>query len=356
VVQLIEGVLSQGQRESLEIEDFIFHIIDPDADEDKRVIFLDEVNLHAKQREFFLARLKEIAEGTQYKFLEDAVHLKEPCVEIVSRSDRFIELSRHITQDFSGRHKGQMSPGVFVIATVKYLVAAGNWQKLVFLVKMDKRPSFSYSYKNENGRLVAAMSEIENALSEAKSAIQKSALIDVSNVFAWDVLAFDQIKKPLLGDYYKGFLGVIERQEDSYLTRSAHITVKKWARKLTKEKMPENEDAFGYSGRAFNYLVDHDAFDTDEFINAVVRDDDPERKAILKNQLREELASAGISGQRFRPQPGSISTKDKKQVYKTEEGVIITFEGDKAAVGLTTENIGNNRKRIIIETGNLIIK
>jgi len=58
VVQLIEGVLSQGQRESLEIEDFIFHIIDPDADEDKRVIFLDEVNLHAKQREFFSSQIK----------------------------------------------------------------------------------------------------------------------------------------------------------------------------------------------------------------------------------------------------------------------------------------------------------
>ncbi|MFA5923287.1 MAG: hypothetical protein WC856_18695 [Methylococcaceae bacterium] len=128
MVQLIEGVLSQGQRESLEIEDFIFHIIDPDADEDKRVIFLDEVNLHAKQRDFFLARLKEIAEGTQYKFLEDAVHLKEPCVEIVSQSDRFLELSRHITRDFSGRHKGQMSAEYLSLQllSILLLVAAGN--------------------------------------------------------------------------------------------------------------------------------------------------------------------------------------------------------------------------------------
>jgi hypothetical protein len=86
----------------------------------------------------------------------------------------------------------------------------------------------------------------------------------------------------------------------------------------TKEQIPENEDALGYSGRAFNYLVDHDTFDTDEFINAVVRDDDSDRKAALQNRLREELANAGISGQRFRPQPGSIRTKDKKQVYKTE--------------------------------------
>jgi hypothetical protein len=354
VVQLIEGVLSQSQRDSLEIEDFIFHIIDPDADE--RVIFLDEVDLHAKQRDFFLARLKDIAEGTQYKFLEDAVHLKKPCVEIVNTPSQFIELSRNITTDFAGRHKGQMSAGVFVIATVKYLVTANNWQKLVFLVKMDKRPSFSYSYKLKDGKRVASMSEIENALSEAKSAIQKSALIDISDVFAWDVLALDQIKKPLLGEYYQGFLGVTERQSDSSLTRNTHSTVKKWARKLTREQIPEDQDALDYIGRAFNYLVDHDTFVTDDFINAVVKDDNHDRKASLKSLLREDLATAGINGQTFRPQAGSIAKKEKKQVYKTEEGVIIIFEGDKTTVGLSTKDLGNNRKRITIETGNLIIE
>lgn len=356
MVQLIEGVLSQNQRDSLEIEDFIFHIIDPDAEEDGRVIFLDEVNLHAKQREFFLARLKDIAEGTQYKFLDNAVHLKTPCTEIISIPNRFVELSRSITTDFAGRHKGQMSAGVFVVATVKFLVSANNWQKLVFLVKMDKRPSFSYSYKEENGRRIASMSEVENALSEAKSAIQKSALIDVSDIFAWDVLALDQIKKPLLGDYYKGFLGVTERQNDSSLTRNTHTVVKKWARELTKEQMPENEDALDYIGRAFNYLVDRDIFITDDFINTVVKDENPDRKENLKNLLREALAVAGISGQTFRPQAGSITKKDKKQIYKTEEGVIITFEGDKATVGLSTIDLGNNRKRITIETGKLIIE
>jgi hypothetical protein len=348
-------VLSQSQRDSLEIDDFIFHIIDPDADEAERVIYLDEVSLHAKQREFFLARLRDMAEGTQYKFLTDAAHLKGPCEEIVSTPNRFLELSRNITADFASRHRGQMSAGVFVVAIVKYLAAVNDWKKLVFLLKMDKRPSFSYSYKEENNKRIAAMAENENSLSEAKSAIQKSALIDVSNIFAWDVLAIDQIKKPLLGDYYKGFLGVTERQNDSTLTRSTHATVKKWARTLTKEEMPDNEDALGYIGRAFNYLVDHDTFVTDDFVNAVVRDNNPDHKGTLTSKLKAELAEAGISGQTFRPQAGSILKKDKKQVYKTEEGVIITFEGDKATVGLSTKDLGGNRMRITIETGNLVI-
>lgn len=353
--QLIEGVLSQNQRASLEIVDFIFHIIDPDGDEDNKVIYLDEVKLHAQQRVFFLARLTEIAEGTQYIFKENAVHLKKPCIEMLSSPERFVDLSKEMTEHFSGRHKGQMSAGVFIIATVKYLLKANDWQKLVFLVKMDKSQSFSYTYKIENGKRIAELPLIKNALAETKSAIQKSALIDVSNIFVWDVLAFDK-KNPLLGGYYKDFLGVTERQTDSALTRNTHTTVKKWARTLTKEQMPENEDAISYTGRAFNYLNDHDVFDTEEFINTVVRDDDQERKTLLQNGLKEELALAGISGQRFRPQPGSLRGKDKKQVYKTEEGVVITFVGSKEAAGLSTVSMGNNKQRIIIETGNLTIE
>lgn len=143
--------MSQVQRDSLEIVDFIFHIIQPDADEENRVVFLDEVQLQEKQRAFFLARLREIAEGTQYLFKPDAVHLKEKCQEVINAPSRFVELSRQITRDFSERHEGQMSPGVFVVATVSYLASAYNPQKLIFLVKMDKRPSFSYSYREEAG-------------------------------------------------------------------------------------------------------------------------------------------------------------------------------------------------------------
>lgn len=354
---LIEGVLTQVQRDSLEIADFIFHIINPEAVEDHlQVVYMDEVSLHPRQKDFFLARLREAAEGTQYVFKPDAVHLKDKCSEIVSKPECFVELSRHITEDFSGRHKGQMSAGVFVVATVKYLVSAHNWQKLIFLVKMDKRPSFSYSYSEQNGRRVAVMDEIENALTETKTAIQKSALIDVSGIFSWNVLASDRVKKPFIGDYFREFLGVTERQVDSVLTKTAHSTVKKWAQKLTSEQMPPGEDKLGYVGRALNYLKDRDVFDTDEFLNTVVRDGDATRKSVLVELLRKELVDVGIAGQQFRPRPDSLPKKETKQVYQTVEGVTIIFEGDKDGVGLQVKDIGNNRKQIIIETEKLEIK
>lgn len=352
----IEGVLSDTQRESLEIVEFIFHIIQPDADGNQEVVFLDEVQLQSKQKTFFLDRLRDVAEGTQYVFKPDSVHLKEKCEQLVEQSGRFTELSRHITSDFAERHKGQMAAGVFVVATVKYLAAANDWKKLVFLVKMDKRPSFSYSYKELEGKRVAVVEEIENSLNETKSAIQKCALIDVSDRFAWDVLAFDRTKRIGLSDYFRGFLGVTERQQDSVLTRSAHGAVRQWAKKLPKDDLPPGEDANTYAGRSLNYLNDHDIFDTEAYLNAVVRDDDERRKSELINDLRQQLAEAGVVGQRFKPKPDSLPQKARKQIYQTAEGVVITYEGDNEAVGITIENVEGGRKLIKILTNRLETK
>jgi hypothetical protein len=349
----LDGVLNQAQRDSLEIVDFIFHIIEPDADEGEEVVFLDEVQLQAKQKKFFLDRLREIAEGTQYVFKQDAVHLKEKCEQLTGEPGRFLELSRQITTDFSGRHQGRMSAGVFIVSVVKYLVAAHNWQQLVFLVKLDKQPTFTYSYEERNGRRVAVVNEVPNSLNENKNAVQKSALIDASGQFVWNVLAFDRVKKPGLSDYFRGFLGVTERQQESVLTRAAHTEVRKWAKKLPADKLPPGEDLNTFLGRSLNYLNDHDIFDTDEYLNAVVRDEDAVRKAELTQSLRDALAEAGVAGQQFRPQPGSLRDRDRKQVYKTLEGVTISFEGTQEAVGMNIEQLGAERVRITIETNRL---
>ncbi|MDD2661565.1 MAG: nucleoid-associated protein [Methylococcales bacterium] len=352
----IEGVLNQAQKNSLEIVEFIFHIIQSDTKEVENVIFLDEVQLQKKQKKFFLDRLADIAEGTQYVFKSDSVHLKEKCEHLLEEPNRFIELSRQITADFAGRHQGQMSEGVFVVSLVKYLAAHNDWKKLIFLVKMDKGLSFSYSYKEVNGKRIAIVEENKNSLNENKVAIQKSALIDVTDKFAWDVLAFDRVKKPRIGDYFRGFLGVIERQQDSELTRTAHITVRKWAKKLPVDRLPPGEDVNTFVGRSLNYLNDHNLFNTDFFLDTVVRDEDENRKSELIHSLREALADAGVAGQQFKPQPNSLPKKIRKQIYETAEGVTLSYEGEREAAGITIEDLGEGKKLIHILTNRLITK
>ena len=112
----LDAVLSTKQRESLNIEKFIFHIIDPK--EEGQVIFLDDIELKEKQKIFFLDRLRDIAEGTQYVFIPEAVHLKEKCTILIANQQNWNEITRQITVGFAGRHQEQMAAGVFVIAVV----------------------------------------------------------------------------------------------------------------------------------------------------------------------------------------------------------------------------------------------
>lgn len=355
MVQLLEAVITGDQRESFCIESFIFHIIQLDSSDESDFIYLDEVELHPKQEAFFLERLKEIAEGTQYIFRDESISLREKCQRLVLEPENFVTLSKNIASDFSGHHNRSMSPGVFVVAVIKYLKAAHDWQKLIFLVKMDGQPSFSYNYKEINGKRVAFVTDVQNALNETKKSIQKSALIDVSENHAWHVLATDRMNKTL-GVYFKKFLGVIERQQDSILTRATHSTVKKWAKAISRDELPPGEDVHTYGTRALNYLKDNDTFDTDSFIKTVLRDDNQERKSKFSLQLRSELEQAGIAGQIFSPRPESLPKKQRRSVYETSEGVRIEWEGDRDAVGVSFQDVQGGGKLITINTRALMIK
>lgn len=187
--QLIESTLNEAQRNSLEISEFIFHVVGPDVAEQGGEV--DEVQLSDRQREFFLGRLKDVLSGTQYVFQPNAVHLKEKVEQIIADPENFSEISKQIANDFSGRHGNQMSDGIFVVAVAKYLSQPHVWKNLVLLIKMDKSASFSYERKQLEGRWVAVMSEVPNALNESKAAIQKSAVVDADGHFAWNVLAYE---------------------------------------------------------------------------------------------------------------------------------------------------------------------
>jgi hypothetical protein len=348
-----ESVLTPTQKDSLSIEEFIFHIIDPHRDDSNKIIELDEVVLSDKQRQFFLKRLQEMAEGTQYVFNDTAESLKQKSASLLEDPNEFVPLSKQITADFSRLHAGTMSAGLFVVSIVSIEHSAHQFCKLVFLVKLDHKATYSYRYEEKDGIRRAILDEVPNSLSENKSAVQKSALIDMSDTFAWDVLAFDR-REPSLTDYFRRFLDVVERETPSELTRRVQRVVRKWARGLSREAIPENEDELSYSGRSQRYIEDHSTFDTNSFLDTVVRDNDPERKAALSDSLKHALAEAGIAGQQFVLRPDSLQ-KEKRHTYKTAEGVLLIYEGDRDTAGIEVKYFENGKARITIETNNLQI-
>lgn len=352
-----ESVLTDVQTADLEIEHFIFHVIHPDQP-DAPVTFLDEVVLTGEQKEFFTDRLRNAASGSQYLFMPDAVSLKEKCQQLLTDRDAFIEISRQITQDFAGHHTGNTANGVLVIAIVKTLVANNQHIRLVFLVKLDHKDVYQYTLEQQAGGQRAVMHKIANSLVEDKAAVQKSALIDVSDVFAWDVLAAERRPKPdgEIWGFYKAFLGVQLREDASTLTRKTLSVVRKWARGLNETDMPEGEDVNTYKNRAIRFLEDSDQFDTERFLDLVVRDEvNAERKLRVKQSLGEQLAEAGIAGQTFRPQPNSLLKKAKRMVYETVEGVRIQFEGSREEKGITIRPV-NGGTVIEIRTARVTTK
>lgn len=349
----IPGVLTEHHISSLVIRNFIFHIIDVTQDDNGGLIPLDAVALNESQKQFFLERLKETAEGTQFIFQGTDETLKNHCRTLVDNPRDFVETSKQIAAAFSNRHAGNMSSGIFVVANVGLVREDQPDVNLIFLVKLDKKPAFKYSFTvHADGTKEAVIEEIPNSLNENKSAVQKSAVIEIGDNFSWDALVYDRNKSDLAA-YFRGFLGVTERETATALTKSAVKTVRDWFKEQPSENFTPGEDLSSVRGRAIAYLLNHTTFNSEEFINTVIKDADEQRKSTLSASLRQALQATGIYGQTFSPSESAIPGKDRKQTYITNEGVRIIFEGDRDAAGIKIEPIAGGRKKITIETSSL---
>ena len=351
-----ESVLNDNQIESLGIQKLIFHVINVDGEGEDRVIPLDEVALDDDQKKFFLDRIRSVAKGVQYDFIPNNVTTKNSCNTLLTEPENFRKTSIELTHAFASHHKGNMSSGVFVTSIVQTVFTAGRPIQMIFLAKFDHRNVYQIvvrAKQNGDGNEVV-MQKIADNLVEDKSAIQKSALIDISESFSWDVLA-DERKLKSSGevtDYFKGFLGAQLKEVASVLTVRAVQSVRKWAYALEEENLPDGEERGNYRARAVSYMQTQDEFDSDGFIEAVVKDTDPVRREAVKASLKATLEEAGLTNQKFQPKPASLPRTDKKQVWKTAEGLTLEFSGESTDFGLKVEerNDGQDGYLISIKT------
>jgi len=321
--------LSSSELASLSISKLIFHVL-VQSNEDEPLQYLDApLSLTPSQRDFFVERLRQAASGTQYIFTGIKQPLRDLCEELVQHPSDFVENTKAIAESFSRHHRGrQMAPGVIVVATAT-VTTEGKTIPLVFILKMDHQKAMTYNLKLGHDGVTAQMQEYADALVQDKAAVQRHALIDLSDTFAWDVLASERSEgtTPNLKNFFKAFLGVELREDPSVLTRRTFDVVKMWTRQLPLEDRPDDEDPGRYHERAIQYLKDNDTFSAENFINTVVRDPDGERKARASALLNEMLAEHGVSGQTFEPMPESIRKSLRETRMTTDEGVEISYEG-----------------------------
>jgi hypothetical protein len=349
-----ESALSQEEKQSLKLNNFIFHIIIAKNDTPE---YLDAVQLDASQETFFRDRILDTCEGTQYSFKDkENSNFVENCKNIVSGDEEgFIKESRKIASDFCKQHKGTMSDGVFIISKIS-IVSSGKTIPLVALLKVDHSKVYQYKQKkDEKGHIEAIITEIKNSFVEHKSAVQKWAIIDSSEHFLWDILARERSSSSEVADYFEKFLEASPRETPSKLTQKSVSTVFQWARNLDKDLIPEGATPPDYRHRAIQYMHTHDDFETESFVKAVVADQDKTRRAKARKLLEEELVKVGISGQTFETKPGSVPFSKNKGTIKTAENVTIQWpgKGDAQESGILVEELGKNDFVVTIKTTNV---
>lgn len=335
-----ESVLTTAEKEAIVIEKFIFHIILKD---DLKPHYLQEVQISDEQKEFFKNRLAETAQGRQYIFTEDS-KLKSIVREILDATDDdFLRLSKEITYDFKLTHTNSTTDGVFIIC-----VASTYKRKLLFLVKLEHKRI--YQYKVDDSNSTAILDEVKNTFTEDKSAIQKVALIDIDDDVIWDVLVNDRSarsEKSYITDYFRRFLSVLPRETDADLTKKVITVVSRWASN-NKENLDPEQEVSSYKTRGKDYLMNHEKFDTEEYIDAIIQDPDPARRRKLKNSLRSLMEEVGLAGQRFEIKKAVLSKAVSKNVRLTAEGVKIEWEGSARDNNITIPNSPNENGDYLI--------
>jgi hypothetical protein len=326
-----ESVLTLTEKESIKIEKFIFHIIIENEDEPQ---YLDEVVISDEQKEFFRQRLIAVSQGNQLLFNDKETNgtylLAKSIIEDIENN--FLIASKKLTADFKSRHNKNTSNGVFITA----LITIENKRKLIFLVKLDHKKVYEYTLKGTK----ALLAEIKNTFIEDKSAIQKVALIDTSDHYIWDTLAYDRAKPGGLTEYFKSFLGVRFRDTPSKWTVDAVTHANHWATR-NRDIIDPDQEPSKYKNRAITYLSSTSLFSTDDYINNVIFDEDENRREILKKSFLDFITEKGLAGQEFPPNKGSLTSKIKKNTVLTNEGVKIEWDGDAEKVNVNIPNQKN---------------
>lgn len=326
-----ESHLSGSELDSLRLTRMIFHVWNPLHDPVLTLLDAELMMEEGSYIPFFEDRLRAASRGTQFVFSGDHRPTFELCRELTQPQAEFVPLSKQLASAFSSHHRGrQMAAGVIIVALAQVTTNAGVLP-LVFVLKLDHRPVVTYRLTHGAGDVRAQIQHIIDALVEDKAAVQRSALIDVSDHFSWDVLASERNEgtAPELRQFFKAFLSVEPREDASVLTRRAISTVTQWAKSLPPDELPDGESWGRYKERAVQYMLDHAEFDTDEFIGTVVRDEDPARRDRVKAALREQLREKGVDGQVFPTKPQSVALSERRTRIVTDVGVQIIFEGDR---------------------------
>lgn len=284
------GFFDEQQFDTLRIEQMVFHLVGPKADQFVRLEAIDP----GRFANFFLERIGSVNSGTPYEFT-DASSTRERLSRIAANPSCFQIETEKLAEDFQREHAGAASAGAFLVFQLK----AGA-EEFFALLKYDDEMVLTYDMQDiGNGRKRVNLDSVERTFVQNRDALQKSAIVRLTETGGY-LRVLDRRNQQKVARYFENFLQAKPVHGDAELTEKLVSVVKKLIR--------ENKDLVSpavYSEnhrRCYQAAVAGGRLDVDDqkrFLEMVVghplADENPLVKKFRSALKRERIENAPIT-------------------------------------------------------------
>lgn len=278
----------EQQLAGLSIRRMAFHLVGPDEGD----LVLLQATKPGHFESFFLDRIASVNAGRPYRF-SDASATRERLGRITADPKVFQTESEELARDFQRGHSGKnASIGAFLVFELGY-----GAETAFALLKYDDETVLSYAFNEDaQGRKVVSLASIERTFVKNREALQKSALIRLTDDGRGDLIVLDRRNQQKVARYFESFLAADRQHEDDDLTA---MLVKVTRDVIRKNKELVTEDVYrNTTKRTYDAAAAGGAINADQqksFLDAVMGQTLPDGHPLVA-KFNSALKAARIDG------------------------------------------------------------
>ncbi|WP_150046221.1 nucleoid-associated protein [Methylomonas rhizoryzae] len=334
-------LLTDEEKDSMSITRMIFHVVGKMLEEP---ILLEEIN-PPEHTDFFLDRIKSVLTGNLFEFKTNS-NVERLIRDIIADGGTFSENTKSLTKDFQRLHIHKtMSMGAFFV----FEITIKNGNRIYALIKYDNDDVVSYFLPENTSKPRLNLSH-QNWVKKPE-AMQKIALVRLSEASGGKVVVRDRSKPTNISDYFQAFLDVrrINKPEEMSIklvnaikdTFKAHRS--ELAQDIQKGGVNRIYEVLQQGGHQFNP-------DELELLITAVFGPLSEASTVRKT-FKSNLKIQGISEETFQILPEDVPKPTRRRM-DTIEGISICYD-EEYRNKITTQPGHDGVTKIVITTAGI---
>lgn len=289
--------------ENLSIDKFIFHVVHQRTDEP---ILLEETPIDGFES-FFLARAMETLKGNRFVFADGSI-TRTLLKQALKDEKDFVPVSKTLAQSFHAGRDNRIKPGVMILMKL-----VTGQRKLLSVLKYDHEEAVTYDITDDAKAILKA---IANSFTKSADALQKSALIEISDA-SDQIVVIDKTVRHEITDFFRGFLACKRLYDEAQMTKVVETLVVEVV-KRHQQNLP-NDITQNVRDRYYEAVQRRDSFNANEFFAEFFG---AHGSAEVRASFDNLLIKKGMQGEVFKFDKGAVKMQ-RPQKYKTAEGVKI---------------------------------